>query len=784
MPKIHLPENNSSIAAPEGSTRTFAAIIVAVIALFATLAIYLQVPPSPLPESAPPDSFSAGRAMKLLHVIARNPHPLGSAEHDALRDYIVHELNALGVSAEVQKATVVNERRVSPYRVGTVQNIIARLPGTSPSRTVLLVGHYDSAPNSPGASDDGSGVAALLETARALKSAPPLKNDVVFLFTDGEEAGLLGAEAFVGEHSTAKNVGVVLNFEARGSSGPVVMFETSDRNGWLIREFARAAPQPVANSLSYEIYRRLPNDTDLTVFKRAGLEGLNFAYINQLNHYHTAADSVENIDPRSLQGQGSVALALARHFGTLEIGRHETSNAAYFNLLGPVLIHYPQWLVVPFAMLAALLFVGTVVLGFKRGRLRVRGMGLGFLLLLVCGLASSLVVNLMGWAIGALHTGYDFVPWGDVYHGGWYILGFVFLTFAISTALCQWFRRRSDIYSLSVGALIWWVVLAVATAISTPGASYLFTWPLLFALIGLCILFTSTDGGRVKLLSVLAVCIIPGIILLAPIIDQLFVALTIAAAGIIILFEVLLLGLLLPHLDVLARAGRWFLPGACALIAAGLILCGLLNAGFDRLHPKADNVFYALDADTGTAMWGSLDQKPDEWTAQFFGTGAEKGTFADFFPLVKRTFLKGSATPSALPPPQVVLLDDRTQQGIRTLQLRITSPRGGALLSVYVDASTEVVASSINGKPIKLDDTGAGNGSKGAWGMNYYGFPQEGAELILSFKTDQPVKLRVDDRTYGLPYLAEKPVAGRPEYMIPTPSTLSDVTLVSKSYTF
>ncbi len=108
-----------------------------------------------------------------------------------------------------------------------------------------------------------------------------MRNDVIFLLTDGEELGLLGAAAFVNEHPWAKDVGVALNFEARGTGGPVRMFETSEQNGWLIRRFAQAAPYPRTDSISYEIYRSLPNDTDLTVFKRHGYAGLNFAFIGR-----------------------------------------------------------------------------------------------------------------------------------------------------------------------------------------------------------------------------------------------------------------------------------------------------------------------------------------------------------------------------------------------------------------------------------------------------------------------------------------------------------------------
>src|SRR6185369_13067723 len=271
----------------------------------AVLVVYQMNPPLPA-VSAPLTEFSGERALKHLTAIAQRPRPSGSSEHTAVANYIQNELTVLGLSPEIQQTQAVT-------------NILGRLKGTSDEKAVLLAAHYDTVPKSPGAADNGSAVAAILETLRALKSRQPLRNDVIALFSDGEEAGLLGAKAFVYQHPWAKDVGVVLNFDARGTSGPVIMFETSDKNGWLIKEFAKAAPHPAANSLAPALYALMPNDTDLTVFKVAGFAGLNFAYIIGLNHYHTPLDNLTNIDHRSLQHQGSTALALTRHFGNLNL---------------------------------------------------------------------------------------------------------------------------------------------------------------------------------------------------------------------------------------------------------------------------------------------------------------------------------------------------------------------------------------------------------------------------------------------------------------------------------
>ena len=197
-----------------------------------------------------------------------------------MRDYIVHQFPRWGTAGSADRHRgepalgIALQRRHGVERPGTLNR-------RGNTKAVILAGHYDSVSSGPGASDDGHSVAMELETLRALRSGPPLRNDIVFLFTDSEEGGLLGAKAFVEHHPLAKQAGLVMNFEARGTSGPAMMFETSEGNGRIVREFAAAAPDPITSSLSYEAYKLLPNDTDLTIFKQAGLPGLGFAYVDE-----------------------------------------------------------------------------------------------------------------------------------------------------------------------------------------------------------------------------------------------------------------------------------------------------------------------------------------------------------------------------------------------------------------------------------------------------------------------------------------------------------------------
>ena len=219
---------------------TASLILKILILMLAAMSVLLStLGPAVAPEDAPADQFSAFRALKHVKAIAKKPHAIGTTQHEEVRRYLISEINALALNPEIQTTTIV--RSWSNGGTATnLSNVMARLIGREKGKAVLLVGHYDSAPNSFGAADNGAAVAAMLETLRILKADSQLRNDVIFLFTDAEEFGLLGAQAFVERHPWAEEVGMVINLDARGTSGPVFMFETSPGNGLLIKEFHRA----------------------------------------------------------------------------------------------------------------------------------------------------------------------------------------------------------------------------------------------------------------------------------------------------------------------------------------------------------------------------------------------------------------------------------------------------------------------------------------------------------------------------------------------------------------
>ncbi|HMD58346.1 MAG TPA: M28 family peptidase, partial [Steroidobacteraceae bacterium] len=224
--------------------------------------------PRPEPLDAPPQEFSATRAKAVLRELIDDgvAHPLGTAADAMMRERIVQHLQNLGFAPELQTGLVCNPGGVC----GVATNVVVRIPGRQGDHdAVLLCAHYDSWAVSPGASDDGASVAAILEIARILRARPAAQHPVVLLIDEGEEVGLLGAQLFLREDPWARQVRAAVNLDARGNSGQSFMFETGSANAWLLDLYRRAVSHPATNSVQYLVYKLLPNDTDFTVFKAA-----------------------------------------------------------------------------------------------------------------------------------------------------------------------------------------------------------------------------------------------------------------------------------------------------------------------------------------------------------------------------------------------------------------------------------------------------------------------------------------------------------------------------------
>ncbi|MEN8649782.1 M20/M25/M40 family metallo-hydrolase [Streptomyces sp. 21So2-11] len=717
--------------------------------------------PEPAGPDAPAGQFSAGRADPHIDRIAGRPRPTGSKANAEVRAYLVGQLRALGLRPTVQNVTAADSYPDHAAVAGPVSNIHASVPGTGGPDRVLIVAHYDSVFTGPGATDDGMGVATILEVARALTSGPALRNTVELLITDGEEPGSLGAKGFTDSALAGdpKNT-VILNLEARGTKGRLVMFESGAANSAFLRSLSDRAP--FATSTSDEIYRLLPNDTDFTVFRKAGFTGMNFAVVGGSARYDMELDNLANQRLDTLQDMGSTVLAATRDLGGQDITLAGAGESTYFTVFG-LLVSYPQWLDAVLAVIGAAGTAALLWFARRRGLVRLRGAALvaGTLPLALLG---SGALGFIGWQVLVLlRPHYDAFLFGDPYRPGPATAGLVVLTAVVCLCWLLWMRRGRDAFTIGAGVLCWFTALTVLTAFLLPGASYLFAWPTLFGVLGLAVATRLTADSPFLPVSVGAAAV-PSVVLLLPLTAVLFPTVGLALSGATLVLVALLLLPALPGLLPLPR--RRLVP---AFLAVGALLGGALlgggaaTDGVDAKHPAHASLFYVHDADTGTNTWYSDVDSGERWVTAHVPrarAAVEKRVPALIQP---GGYRQGPAPAAAVPTPQAKVVGERRSGDIREVRLRLSATTAATALSFYADdRRTKLVDVTVDGKKLP----GGHNrptSTPWKWGCHLVA-PADGFEVVLRLRGDAPLPLRL------LAYTAQVPAAA---LQSPRPDTIA-----------
>ena len=561
--------------------------------------------------------FSVENALNHLKVITKEPHYTSSYYHQEVQNYIINELDKMGLETEIQNQVVLNSRRVGT----NAANIIGTIKGSRSGKSLVLLTHYDSSAHSSfGASDAGSGVVTILEGVRAFlsKNIIPL-NDIHVVFTDAEEIGLLGAEAFVKNHKLIDNVGLVLNFEARGSGGPSYMLmETNGMNSKLISEFANANPRfPAANSLMYSIYKMLPNDTDLTVFReQANINGFNFAFIGDHFDYHTSLDTYERLDRNTLLHQADYFMSMVNHFSKSDLSNLDSDvDYVYSNFPFLKLIYFSNSWIYPLLILSAIFFLVLIFLGLVLNKLQLDGILNGIIpfiiSLFVC---ISLTVVLWNFIV-FLNPEHADMLHGFTYNGYFYIFGFIFFNlFCLLLIYRPFFDKFSDL-NLIIFPLLFWIIINLLISLFLKGAAY-FIIPVYFVLFSILAAFIF-DLKTNKLMIVWTCLSIPLIYMFAPQLKMFPVGLGLKNLFISSVLLILVFSLLLPIFSNYSHKKHMIsLTGLTTLI---LFFMAFLNNGFDEENKKPNSIVYYTDLDKAESFWMSYDKNLDDFTKQFLG---------------------------------------------------------------------------------------------------------------------------------------------------------------------
>lgn len=757
-------------------------ILLILILLTALISWWASLPPNPKPADAPADQFSAERAMKDLKELARAPHSAGSPENDRVFQTLVSMLRNLNVEVE----TIEGPARHGDRSLVWGRAVLARIRGTDPAGKAIAVdAHFDSTPYGPGAADDLSGCVVMLEACRAMQHQPPLRHDVIFVFSDQEETGGDGARAFT-EHPWYNDIAVVLGLEVRGVCGPSLMFETSENNGAIIRHLAQSAAPTRTNSIFFGIYDRLPFGSNFGKYKRTR-PGYNLAFVDGFCYYHTMLDRPDKVSLASIQHHGEQVMALCRHYGNLEeLDRNElyAPDLTYFNLIGRTMVYYPPW--VDYVLLGAgLILLGAALgRGFSCGALRPGGLAAAVMLA-----AAGSALAAMGGFLGGV------VPiffWREaaLYSYKYYAVAGALLAAGASLAVAGWrYPRPAEL--AAAGLLLWLPVVGLFYRYAAEGL-HLVVFPLLAGGLGLLAASGHPEGtpGRVAMLLALVLWI-PVVSILTPLL--VYTLHTLISASVMALAPLVLLMalIMMPLTESLFRMG-WAKRTATVgiLLVAGL---ATLTVGVVKNRPTPDTpslncLSYAVDFREGQAWWLSSDRNQtewfrdvfgrefpfglyrndpptDAWTSRYFPPDTPRETVEMFRPGDQRAYLKA---PAPLPPfgPLTMETLERTEEsGMVHWKVRVRSPRQASRIRLRNDSAHPLTGLSGNG--IALKDCAPGEEIY----LSY--MTGDGVEMAFTLPADALPEFEVREESWVMPTDIEG-YEPRPSHMVPEPNRVID----------
>tara|TARA_R110000850_G_scaffold271031_2_gene404918 strand:+ start:314992 stop:317364 length:2373 start_codon:yes stop_codon:yes gene_type:complete len=755
-----------------------------IVATLVYLSFKTLMPATITDASTPETGFSSERALTQLKVISEKPHYIGSIAHAEVREYLVSQLELMGLEPHVQEGFTLNKN----WRVlAKPKNILARIPGSGQGKALMLLAHYDSAPHSKsyGASDAGSGVVAILEGVRAyLASGQIPENDIIILFSDAEEIGLMGAKLFVEEHPWVNDVGVVVNFEARGSGGPSNMIlETNQGNATLVREFVKANPShPVASSLMYSVYKMLPNDTDSTIFRElADIDSYFFAFIDDHFDYHTANDTYENLDRNTLEHQGSYVMAILNHFTSSDLTNLKADeDYIYFNVPFLKMVTYPFSWIVPMLILGWVLFVAFVLYGISRQTLNRSEILKGFVPFLLALVVSGLLA-FFGWKLLLkMYTGYGEILHGFTYNGHLYIAAFTTTTLATAFFFYRRFHHRGAPANLVVAPLFFWLIISTVISVYLRGGAF-FIIPVYFSLLMLFVLIRFSRPPALVFLFLS----VPAIFILAPLI-QFFpvgLGLKMLVAGAVL--TVLLFGLLLPLLASF-RKKRTF---AILFLITGLVFFVMahLKSDFTEDRHKPNSLVYYQDADTGESYWVTYDKVLDGWTKNYLGeapvdattviqnvSGSKYGTGFSF---------AASGPQKAIPVSEIQLVKDSIQGNMRVVSLLITPQRTVNMITLFADREAVFKDFTVNGLDVPKNES-SGNAFEKRRNnllLSYYVSDKDSLEISYTIPYDSEIILTLQESSLDLLEHSTFTIPERSQSEIPKPFIVTDAVVLQKT---
>jgi hypothetical protein len=742
--------------------------------LLGALLAWLALAPRqlPAPDAARSSArFSAAHARLHVQALAAAPRPIASRANVQARDYLLAQLRGLGLEPEVQTEIVrtASSDLTANVRVtmAEVHNVVVRKPGVVSGHgirpAVLAVAHYDSGQASPGAADGAASSAALLETLRVLQAGPPLDNDVLAVFTDGDAGQALGTRGFVQSHPWARRARVALRFDNPGNRGALQLIGADAADGFSMQAWARLAPDPQGSSFMGELYANRRGHEAAALLAGPGAAVLHFATLaGPLGG--GAWDIPERLDQASLQHEGDTMLALLRHFGNAELPAESAQagvrGQVFFGLPGLGILHYSYSLVWPLAALGCLLCAIACYRAIRRQGVDstdiVHG-AFGFLMMAVLATSAA-------WICRDLQPGlaprYDagLLADGPGLAAGvrWQLLAFTLLPIAVFIALQRMLQVRIGAAATQLGAMCTLGIALLGTSWLAPGASYVLAWPLLAAQAAWLVLSSRraqawTAAQRVALMLAAAM---PAALLILP------------AARDSLLF-------LSPAWLVLPSFLACCMPALCGPLLAGvgarLVVRPLLLGVWACLvlaHrasptppdlPAPNQLVYYKDTPSWQAFWLYPPVPLDAWTRQIFPNSMHP----DLLPYLFGTssspvwYAAAKRDDSIAYPYLIIEKDQRGPRGRHVEFLLRSKNSAPALVLRIVGAGT--LRTTVNGR-VLTDSRYRG------WKLDLHGMQDRDLHFAFDLVGDPSFLVFIQERMPGLP---ERDLPRRPPGMLP-----------------